>query len=202
MRLSPTKFIKEKVEEIRKTVVEGKRALVAVSGGVDSVVASFISYRAIPENLVVLFLDDGLMRENEGKQINEFFARKKIELQIWDVQRNFFDALKEKVDPEEKRKAFRDVFYKTLGQALKSYSCEFLIQGTIAADIVETQKGIKTQHNVLSQIGINPAFYGLQIIEPLRELYKPQVRRLAKMLGMPKKYMTENLFLDRVLPRG
>jgi len=187
MRLSPTKFIKEKVEEIRKTVVEGKRALVAVSGGVDSVVASFISYRAIPENLVVLFLDDGLMRENEGKQINEFFARKKIELQIWDVQRNFFDALKEKVDPEEKRKAFRDVFYKTLGQALKSYSCEFLIQGTIAADIVETQKGIKTQHNVLSQIGINPAFYGLQIIEPLRELYKPQVRRLAKMLGMPKK---------------
>lgn len=186
MRLSPAKFIKEKVEAIRKTV-KGKKAIVAVSGGVDSIVATFISYRAIPEDLTVLFLDNGLMRENEGKQINDFFARKKIELQIWEVQRNFFDALKEKVDPEEKRKAFRDVFYKTLGQALKSYSAEFLIQGTIAADIVETQKGIKTQHNVLSQIGINPAFYGLKIIEPLKELYKPQVRRLAKMLGMPQK---------------
>jgi len=90
-------------------------------------------------------------------------------------------------NPEEKRIAFRDTFYKTLRQAIKSYSGEFLIQGTIAADIVETQKGIKTQHNVLSQIGINPANFGLKIIEPLKELYKPQVRMLGKQLGLPKK---------------
>ena len=185
MRFYPKKFIREKVEEIRKKVGD-KKALVATSGGVDSTTCAVLAQKALGDNLVVIFLENGLMREGESEEINKFFSKRGIELQIWDVKEKFFEALKGKIDPEEKRKAFREVFYKTLGQALRSYSVDFLIQGTIALDIIETQKGIKTQHNVLAQIGINPAHYGLKIIEPLKELYKPQVRRVAKELGLPK----------------
>jgi len=185
MRFYPKKFIREKIEEIRKKVGD-KKALVATSGGVDSTTCAVLAQKALGDNLVVIFLENGLMREGESEEINKFFSKRGIELQIWDVKEKFFEALKGKIDPEEKRKAFREVFYKTLGQALRSYSVDFLIQGTIALDIIETQKGIKTQHNVLAQIGINPAHYGLKIIEPLKELYKPQVRRVAKELGLPK----------------
>ncbi|MCS7180553.1 MAG: 7-cyano-7-deazaguanine synthase, partial [bacterium] len=164
-----------------------KKALVATSGGVDSTVCAILAKEAIGKNLVVFFIDDGLMRENEPEEVREFFAKRGIDLEIWNVEDNFFDALKGKIDPEEKRKAFRDTFYKTLSQAVRSYSVDFLIQGTIAADIIETQKGIKTQHNVLSQIGLNPMHYGLNIIEPLKELYKHQVRQVAKALKLPKK---------------
>lgn len=180
------KFLSEKVNEIKRKVKDG-RALVATSGGVDSITTTFIVQKALGENLYVLLLDTGFMREGEIEDIRKFFEKNGIGLEIWDVKDKFFEAMKGKVDPEEKRIAFRDVFYKTLGQAVKSYSVDFLIQGTIAADIVETQKGIKTQHNVLSQIGENPLFYGLKIIEPLKELYKPDVRKLAKSLGLPKK---------------
>ena len=186
MKFSPKKFIKEKVEELKKKIKD-KKALVATSGGIDSTVCAILAKEAIGENLIVLYIDDGLMRENEAEEVSKFFQKKRINLEVWNVEDNFFEALKGKIDPEEKRKAFRDVFYKTLAQAVRSYSVDFLIQGTIAADIIETQKGIKTQHNVLSQIGVNPLFYGLTIIEPLKELYKHQVREVAKTLGLPKK---------------
>jgi len=186
VKFSPKKFIKEKVEELKKKIKD-KKALVATSGGIDSTVCAILAKEAIGENLIVFYIDDGLMRENEAEEVSEFFQKKGINLEVWNVEDNFFEALKGKIDPEEKRKAFRDVFYKTLAQAVRSYSVDFLIQGTIAADIIETQKGIKTQHNVLSQIGVNPLFYGLTIIEPLKELYKHQVREVAKTLGLPKK---------------
>ncbi len=186
VKFSPKKFIKEKVEELKKKIKD-KKALVATSGGIDSTVCAILTKEAIGENLIVFYIDDGLMRENEAEEVSEFFQKKGINLEVWNVEDNFFEALKGKIDPEEKRKAFRDVFYKTLAQAVRSYSVDFLIQGTIAADIIETQKGIKTQHNVLSQIGVNPLFYGLTIIEPLKELYKHQVREVAKTLGLPKK---------------
>lgn len=193
MSVNCAEFIKGKVKEIKR-VVKDSRALAAVSGGVDSVTAGLLAHKALGPNLTVLFLDDGLMREGEVKEISDFYGRAKVELQIWDVSESFFEALKGKTDPEEKRKAFRDVFYKTLGQALKSYSADFLIQGTIAADVVETQKGIKTQHNVLSQIKIDPAWYGLKILEPLKELYKDEVRKVAKTLGLPAKFYERKPF--------
>ncbi|MGC8976839.1 MAG: ATP-binding protein [Candidatus Ratteibacteria bacterium] len=185
-RFNPKKFIKEKVEELKKKIKD-KKALIAISGGVDSTVCAVLTKKAIGDNLVAFFIDDGLMRENEAEEVSKILSQKGINLEIWNVEENFFEALKGKIDPEEKRKAFREVFYKTLSQAIRSYSADFLIQGTIAVDIIETQKGIKTQHNVLSQIGINPLHYGLVIIEPLKELYKNQVRMVAKALGLPKK---------------
>ena len=186
-KFNQKEFIKEKIEELKKKIKD-KRALIATSGGVDSVTCAVLTKKAIGENLVVFFIDDGLMRENEPEEVKKIFEKMKIDVEIWDVSDNFFESLKGKIDPEEKRKAFRDVFYRTLSQAVRSYSVDFLIQGTIAADIVETQKGIKTQHNVLSQIGINPLLqFGLTIIEPLKELYKNEVRMVAKALGLPKK---------------
>lgn len=185
-KFNPKKFIKEKIEELKKKIKD-KKALVATSGGVDSTVCAILTKEAIGENLITFFIDDGLMRENEVEEVRDFFSKRGINLEVWDMSDTFFDALKGKIDPEEKRKAFREAFYRVLSQAVRSYSVDFLIQGTIAADIVETQKGIKTQHNVLSQIGINPLYYGLTIIEPLKELYKNQVRLVAKALGLPKK---------------
>ncbi|HDD64725.1 MAG TPA: glutamine-hydrolyzing GMP synthase subunit GuaA [Firmicutes bacterium] len=193
MAFSVKKFVREKIKEIKEKVKD-KKALCATSGGVDSMTCAFLAYKAINKNLIVLYLDNGLMREGEVKRISEIFEKKGIELQIWDVRKNFFEALKGKIDPEEKRKAFRDVFYRTLSQAVRSYSAEFLIQGTIAADIIETQKGIKTQHNVLSQIGLDPIRYGLKIIEPLKELYKHQVREVAKEIGLPKEIYNKQPF--------
>lgn len=185
-KFNPKKFIKEKIEELKKKIKD-KKALVATSGGVDSTVCAILTKEAIGENLITFFIDDGLMRENEVEEVRDFFSKRGINIEVWDMSDAFFDALKGKIDPEEKRKAFREAFYRVLSQAVRSYSVDFLIQGTIAADIVETQKGIKTQHNVLSQIGINPLYYGLTIIEPLKELYKNQVRLVAKALGLPKK---------------
>ncbi len=193
MALNTATFIKEKTEEIKRVVKE-RRALVALSGGVDSMTAAFLTHRAVGKNLVALFLDDGLMREGEVKDTADFLAEKKIELQVWDVQKAFFEALRGRTDPEDKRKAFRDVFYRTLGQAVKSYSADVMVQGTIAADIVETQKGIKTQHNVLSQAGVNPALFGLKVLEPLKTLYKDDVRKVAKALGLPRKHYERKPF--------
>lgn len=193
MVFSSTKFIKEKVKELQQKIGD-KRALVATSGGVDSMTCAMLAKKALSGNIIVLFLDDGLMREGEVDEIKKFFESVDISLEVWDVKDRFFEALKGKIDPEEKRIAFREEFYKTLGQAVKSYSVEFLIQGTIAADIVETQRGIKTQHNVLLQIGLNPANFGLKIIEPLREIYKHQVREVAKKVGLPKKFYERKPF--------
>jgi len=105
---------------------------------------------------------------------------------IIDRADDFFAALAGISDPEEKRMAFRDTFYKTLGAAVRDNGATFLLQGTIAADVIETQRGVKTQHNILEQIGLDPGSYGLQMLEPLRELFKPEVRQVAAELGLPE----------------
>jgi len=194
MGFAPSRFISQKTEELQKKIGRTKKTLIATSGGVDSMTCAMLARKALGNNLIVLYLDDGLMREGESEEIRKFFESIGMELQIWDVKEKFFEGLKGKIDPEEKRMIFRDLFYKTLGQAVKSYSVDFLIQGTIAADIAETQKGIKTQHNVLSQIGINPSYFGLKIVEPLRELYKHQVREVARKIGLPRKFAERKPF--------
>ncbi|MEO0115996.1 MAG: ATP-binding protein [candidate division WOR-3 bacterium] len=178
-------FIKEKIAEIKREVGKEK-VLVATSGGVDSLTCALLGFRAVKENLSCVFIDDGLMRLDEGKEVAAVLKRFKIPLKIYEYRARFFSTLKGLTDPEEKRRAFRDAFYNTLGEILKKENAKFLIQGTIKADIVETKGGIKTQHNVLEQIGINPETYGLKILEPLKDLYKDEVRKVAKALGLPK----------------
>jgi len=178
-------FIKEKIKEIKKEIGD-KRALCALSGGVDSTTSAVLAHKVLGNRLLSLFIDDGLMRENEARDVAAMFKSRGIRTKVLAAQKEFFKALKNIENPEEKRKVFRNTFYQTLGSAVKKERADYLIQGTIAADILETRKGIKTQHNVLEQIGLSPEKYGLKIIEPLRTLYKNQVREVARSLGLSK----------------
>ena len=178
-------FIEEALAEIRKTVGANK-VISACSGGVDSTVTTALVHRAAGDNLIAVFIDDGLRREGEPEFVMRTLKNLGIKARYIDAKAEFFAALKGKTDAEEKRKAFRDKFYKTLGKAAKEEKIGLIAQGTIKADIIETTKGIKSQHNVLSQIGINPEIYGYKILEPLRELFKPDVRKVARELGLPR----------------
>ncbi len=181
------KFIVEKVEDIRR-IVGGAKALSALSGGVDSAVCTLLARKAIGDRLAVAFLDDGLMREGEAEEVRSTFARLGVRVDVLDVAADFFAALKGLADPEEKRKAFRQTFYRALQKAVRDAGAEFLVQGTIKPDIIETRKGVKTQHNVLDQIGIGAKEgFGFTVVEPLVDLYKPEVRKVGKALGLPQK---------------
>lgn len=180
-------YIEEKISEITETI-GNEKAISALSGGVDSSACTALAHRAIGDNLKVIFIDDGLMRENEPLDVQKAFADLGIQVEIVDAQNEFFTALKGKIDPEEKRKAFRDIFYTVFGREVKKSEARFLIQGTIKADIIETQGGIKTQHNILEQIGIDPdAGYGFRVVEPIKDLFKFEVREVAAELGLPER---------------
>ena len=183
-------FIDQKVEEI-KTTVGSEMAISALSGGVDSSACTVLAHWAIRDNMKAIFIDDGLMREGEPEEVKNIFADLGIKVDIIDAQDEFFMALKGKIDPEEKRKAFRNTFYTVFKHPVLESGARFLIQGTIAADIIETKGGIKTQHNILDQIGISAEEqYGYKLIEPLRDLFKHQVREVAKELGLPESIHT------------
>jgi len=183
--LDPKKFIDEKVVWIRNEIVD-RKAIAAVSGGVDSTTTAVLGHLALGDQLTVIFLDDGLMREGEPGAVVDLFKRLGINIKLYDVKSEFFQALKGLTDSEEKRKAFRETFYRVLGRVVRELGVECLLQGTIAADVVETKKGVKTQHNVLEQIGISPEEqYGYKVVEPLVDLYKHEVRMVAKALGLP-----------------
>ena len=136
--------------------------------------------------MIAVFIDDGLRREGEPEFVVKTLNALGVKVKFVDAKTEFFKVLKGKLDAEEKRKAFRDVFYKTLGKAAKEEEIKYIVQGTIKADVIETVKGIKSQHNVLEQIGIDPQIYGYSILEPIKELFKPEVRMVARELGLQK----------------
>ena len=179
------KFVENSLKEIQKIVGE-RKVISACSGGVDSTVTTFLVHKAVGDKLVAVFIDDGLRREGEPEFVVRTLKSLGIKTKFIDAKEEFFAVFKGKTDAEEKRKAFRDKFYKTLGKAAREEKIEFIAQGTIKADVIETVKGIKSQHNVLEQIGINPEIYGYKILEPLRELFKPDVRKVARELGLPE----------------
>jgi GMP synthase (glutamine-hydrolysing) len=177
------KFVENSLIDIRKTVNDNK-VISACSGGVDSTVTTVLVHKAVGDKLMAVFIDDGLRREGEPEFVVKTLRSMNIQTKYIDAKAEFFAIFEGKNDAEEKRKAFRDKFYKTLGKAAKEEQIEFIAQGTIKADVIETVKGIKSQHNVLEQIGINPEIYGYKILEPLRELFKPDVRKVARELGL------------------
>jgi len=178
-------FIETAIGQIKEIVGEDK-VISACSGGVDSMTATYLVHEAVRDNLIAVFIDDGLRREGEPEYVVETLRRSGINTRSIDAKKDFFQTLKGKTDAEEKRKAFRDKFYKTFGKVAKEEKVNFIVQGTIKADVIETVQGIKSQHNVLQQIGINPETYGYQILEPLKELFKPGVRKVARELGLAK----------------
>ncbi len=179
------RFIEQKVSEIKK-LAGIEKVVSALSGGVDSAAATVLAHKAVGKNLSVFFIDTGLMRLNEYENIVNSMKDYNIKINLIDAKEGFFSALKGIVNPEEKRKAFRNTFYSAFGNILKQEKAKYLVQGTTKADVIETKAGVKTQHNVLEQIGINPGLYGLKITEPLKSLYKDDVRNVAKELGLPK----------------
>jgi len=180
-------FIGEKVKDISSLVGEGL-AINALSGGVDSSCVTMLGHKALGERLKTYFIDNGLMREGEPEKIVSLFKDLGVSVELVDAQKQFFAALKGITDPEEKREAITQTFYKDVfGDLVRKSSAKYLLQGTILTDVDETVAGIKRQHNVFEQLGINPQeAFGYKIIEPLVQLRKDGVRKAAEALGLPE----------------
>ena len=195
-KLDPKSFVEARIDELRKTIAS-ERALVAVSGGVDSTTCAVLMHKAIGENLVCVILDDAFMREGEPEHVAEILSKPpfNVPMKIADVRERFLGVMKGLSDAEEKRKKFRETFYQVLSETAKKEGCRILVQGTIRADIDETVGGVKTQHNVLEQMGINPIErFGFKVVEPLVTLYKEQVRMVARYLGLTAEFSERQPF--------
>ncbi|MEM2963107.1 MAG: glutamine-hydrolyzing GMP synthase [Candidatus Anstonellales archaeon] len=193
MPFEPKDFIKTAKEEIKKTIASD-RAIVAVSGGVDSIVAATLAYYAISSQLSCVFVDTGLMRKNEADEVRNAARAVGLPLKIIDASDKFLSSLFNVVDPEEKRKVIGKNFIEIFEQEASLSNAKFLIQGTIAPDWIESGGGmrdkIKSHHNV----GGLPQNMKLELCEPLRELYKDEVREVARELGIPKEFIYRQPF--------
>jgi len=184
--LDAERFIDAKVREIKAAVGDGT-AISALSGGVDSSVVTMLGHRALGKRLKVVFIDNGLMREGEPRRVADLFERLGVTVALVDARAEFFGALAGLTDPEEKREAITQTFYKKVfGRLVRESGARSLLQGTILTDVDETVAGVKRQHNVFAQLGIDPQeAFGYRIIEPLIQLRKDGVRKVAKPLGLP-----------------
>ena len=185
-KLNVKSFIGDKVKEIKEAVGDGT-AISALSGGVDSSTVTMLGHRALGERLKTVFIENGLMRKGEGEQVVGFFRKLGVSVEIVDARKEFFAALEGISDPEEKREAVTQTFYKNVfGRIVRESSAKHLLQGTILTDVDETVAGVKRQHNVFEQLGIDPEeAFGYRIIEPLVQLRKDGVRKVGKAMGLP-----------------
>jgi GMP synthase (glutamine-hydrolysing) len=185
--LVPESFIEKKVKEIADAVGEGL-AVNALSGGVDSSVVTVLGHRALGDKLKTYFIENGLMREGEPEYVVQVFEGLGVPIEIVDAREQFFAALKGVTDPEEKREAITQTFYKDIfGKLVRDSGAHHLLQGTNYTDVEETVAGVKRQHNILEQVGIDTErAFGYSVIEPIIELRKPAVRELGKVLGLPE----------------
>jgi GMP synthase (glutamine-hydrolysing) len=189
-------FVEEATAKIRAQA-GGGRVVCALSGGVDSTVAALILHRAIGDNLTCIFVDNGVLRQNEAQQVRRRFERLKLPLAFVDASTLFLDRLAGVTDPEKKRKiigaTFIDVFEE---QATKLGSVDFLAQGTLYPDVIESvsivgqSSLIKSHHNV----GGLPERMRMKLIEPLRELFKDEVRAVGRKLGLEEEFVVRQPF--------
>jgi GMP synthase (glutamine-hydrolysing) len=183
--LDAERFIDEKVREIR-SAVGNSTAINALSGGVDSSTVTMLGHRALGPRLKTVFVENGLMREGEPEQVASSFRKLGVEVEVVDARAEFFASLEGITDPEEKREAITRTFYRDVfGRLVRASGAACLLQGTILTDVDETVAGIKRQHNVFEQLGIDPKeAFGYHIIEPLIQLRKDGVRKIGRALGL------------------
>ncbi len=179
---NPEKFLNEKIEEIREKV-KG-RAIIACSGGVDSTVAAKIVNLAIGKKLLVIFVNTGFMRKGEEGRVKKLFEKLEFNYKIVNASKEFIKELEGITEPEKKRKIIGKKFIEIFEREADKFGAEYLVQGTIAPDWIESGGGlrdrIKSHHNV----GGLPEGMRLKLIEPLRDLYKDEVRKIAEYLNM------------------
>ena len=172
-------FVPEAIAEIESTIGDGD-AVIALSGGVDSSVSAALAYEAIGDRLTPVYVDTGLMRKGETAQVSETFSYMDS-LRIVDAKDRFLDALAGITDPEEKRHVIGEAFIREFEREARDVEAAYLVQGTIYPDRIESEGGIKSHHNV----GGLPDVVDFEgIVEPVRDLYKDEVREVARHLGL------------------
>ncbi len=194
---SPSAIIEDAVKTIKEQVGDSK-VLLGLSGGVDSSVTALLLHKAIGSNLTCVFVDNGLLRLNEGQQVKDMFEGFGLNIVYADAEDRFLDALKGKSDPEDKRKAIGHTFIDVFAdEARKLQGVDYLAQGTIYPDVIESAASktgkahvIKSHHNV----GGLPDDLKFKLVEPLRELFKDEVRRIGVELGLPVKMVQRHPF--------
>ena len=182
MLFKPDKFVEEQKEFVSEKI-KGK-AIIACSGGVDSMVAAVIVSKAIGDRLLAVYVDTGLMRKGETDEVRDMLQEMGLNFRIVDASKEYFDSLKGVTEPEQKRKIIGEKFIRVFEREAKEFGAEYLVQGTIAPDWIESGDGvrdtIKSHHNV----GGLPKDMGMELCEPLRDLYKDEVRAVARYLGI------------------
>jgi len=174
------KFISQAIAEI-KSAAGNDKVVMALSGGVDSSVCAALAARALGDRLIPIYIDTGMMRKGETERIKTLFGN--IHLQVVEAGDEFLGALKGVVDPEAKRKVIGERFIRVFEREAKKQGARCLLQGTIYPDRIESEGGIKSHHNV-GGMPLHIEFAA--VIEPLRDLYKDEVREVAGALGLPK----------------
>jgi len=194
---TPDSFVESTVDELKKKI-DGDQVILGLSGGVDSSVAALLLHRAIGKNLHCIFVDNGLLRKNEFETVLDSYQHLGLNVKGVDASEEFYTALKDIVDPEKKRKAIGKVFIDVFDR--ESHEIEnagWLAQGTIYPDVIESvsvsggpSQTIKSHHNV----GGLPDFMKLKVVEPLKLLFKDEVRRVGKSLGLPTNILSRHPF--------
>lgn len=176
--LGPKEFIEDAIEKI-KAEIGDEKTIIALSGGVDSSVCSVLAQKAIGDNLTAIFVDHGLLREGEVEQVCEIFEER-LNFKYVDASDEFLSELAGVKDPEEKRKIIGRVFIEVFEKEAQAIDAKYLVQGTIAPDWIESEGKIKSHHNLALPSGMV-----LKVVEPIRDLYKDEVREIGTELGLP-----------------
>lgn len=187
-------FIKQAIKEARQAI--GKRkAILGLSGGIDSSTAAVLLEKAVGKNLTAVYVDTGLMRFKETEFMKKTFSKRKLNFRIVNASQRFFKALKGVEKPEQKRKIIGRLFVEIFEEEARKQKAEVLVQGTIYSDRIESgvtkhSSVIKSHHNV----GGLPKNMKLEVYEPLRDIYKDEVRKVARKLNLPKEIIERHVF--------